>query len=361
MNQYMLGVTQAAQAWTDSFDSTAVGHSMVELAVQDAFDTEPPTTLSLAELVCDDLRHLLVCDAAARSGSGAVPLRRSDLTEGDQVRYAATRLEMLTNRRGYVQVDLGWPKHAADALAEARTAAGALSAIVASVSDTVLDRLGAGALVALGSMDAPRAVPDQQAVHTEYSRKARRAVELLNEAHSVLAALAGDVAGLTPAALTQVPSREDGPTLHAEAVLEIEMPYGRGTSRVHVRVFRPANAKPVVLIGSMTDNHGPSVTNAVEEIAATVAEVMLNGTAHDSVHWIQFYGPGNYDPHGLYEQVFFATPFTDPGWGGIKHAGVEKLAGGQVRPWHAQDHTLVGLTAHGVQVIRPVFRRRRRP
>jgi hypothetical protein len=44
--------------------------------------------------------------------------------------------------------------------------------------------------------------------------------------------------------------------------------------RYHVRVFRPKDAKPVMLLGNRGDSRSTSITNSVEEIAATVAGVL---------------------------------------------------------------------------------------
>jgi hypothetical protein len=54
-------------------------------------------------------------------------------------------------------------------------------------------------------------------------------------------------------------------------VLAYGLPAGSRDARCHLRIFESPGEMPVVIIGQFEDNPGPSVVNAVEEIASLVA------------------------------------------------------------------------------------------
>uniref|UniRef100_UPI003F497D93 hypothetical protein n=1 Tax=Amycolatopsis sp. CA-096443 TaxID=3239919 RepID=UPI003F497D93 len=362
MSEYMREASAAVRAWIDSFDAAGAGIPMVDLTLRDRYEKTEPVTVELRELTSDDFRYLLECDAASRAGSGPVEHHGRSVEPGDVLRYAAGRLEMLTNSRGFSHdINLRWPSNAADVLAETSRASGALAELVELAATGVLDDLRKGALVALSPADGPHVVPDQAAVAADYTEAANAMIELLREVTTELEKLSGAVGQLQHTSTAIGTTEADGPTLVAEAVLEYKLPGMSNTGRFHVRVFHPADAKPLVLLGDMADNHSTSVTNSVEEIAATVAEELLDGAAWDSVAWVQFYAPGRYAAvsTGMTQLIEFAGPFEGPVWRGIGHDRLEELAGGPVKTWHAKDHTLTTLTARGVSVLRPETRTRR--
>jgi hypothetical protein len=57
----------------------------------------------------------------------------------------------------------------------------------------------------------------------------------------------------------------------------------RGAVCRRVTSTRPSGAVPVVVIGQLADGQFDSIINQAEELAAIVAEVLLDGAAYDSV------------------------------------------------------------------------------
>ncbi|MEU3627857.1 hypothetical protein BS329_40160 [Amycolatopsis coloradensis] len=359
MSEYMREASAALRSWIDSFDAAGTGIPMVDLVLRDRYDEQEPLTVQLAELTSDDFRYLLEYDAAARAGTGPVEHHGHSVEPGDDLRYAAARLEMLTNSRSMsYKVDLRRPGNAASVLAETSRACDALAGMVEHATGGVLDDLRGGALVALSHADGPHIVPDQAETAEDYGTAAGAMVDLLREATAELAKLADAIGQLqhTSTAIGATPA--DGPTLATEVVLEHKTAGAVNTGRYHVRVYRPENAKPVVLIGDMDDNHSASITNCVEQVAATIAEELLGGAAWDSVTWVQFYAPGRFaaPTTGLIQLVDFTGPFAGPVWRGIGHDRLEELAGGPVKSWHAKDHNVTALAKHGAAVLRPKSR-----
>jgi hypothetical protein len=268
MSDYMRELSTAAQAWSDSFDQGSAGIEMVDLVLEDHYDEEPRLALPLRELVSTELRYLLAVDAAARTASRPVARGRHSPEDGEVLRYAATRLELLTNGGGELAaegVDQGWPGPAADVLAEAVRASEALAGLITYAVGRVTTNLSEGGLVALPGEGA-KSMPNQAAVAEEHMSSAVDIAAQLDRASSQILALSSAIARLqhtgTAAALGAKP--DDGPTLDTEAVLEYRLPGKSNTARFHVRVFRPTVGQPVVILGDMADNHSDSITNSVE-------------------------------------------------------------------------------------------------
>ncbi|MGY4770350.1 hypothetical protein ACXC9Q_25845 (plasmid) [Kribbella sp. CWNU-51] len=329
MNDYMREVSSAARAWSDSFDQGSAGMNVTDLVVRDPYDEEPPLELQLRELVSSELRYVLRADAAARAGADPVTRDSHYAAEpdaGEELRHAATRLDQLTNSGEFLLsgIDRGWPADAAAALHEASRVSELLADLVTSAVGPVTDNLSQGSVVALPAAGA-KDVPNQAAVAANHRGAAETIAGLLGEAATKLQELSGQIAQLQHTT-TAVPgaSQHDGPTLHSEVVLEWRMPDKFNESRFHIRVFRPAGELPVVVMGDMGDNHSQSITNAVEEVAAVVAEELLDGAAHDAFRWVQLYPPGQF--HGLDSEsgqiraVRFERPYGAPKWRYRTHA-----------------------------------------
>lgn len=372
----MREVSSAARTWAGSFDEGIVGMKMTDLVVRDPYGEEPELTLPLRELVCSELRYVLRADAAARAG--ASPATRNyhfvedadhdepgDPDTGEELRHAAARLDQLTSTaelygRGLYR---GWPPEAANALQEASRVSALLADLVSHITEPVTENLRKGSVVALPAAGATD-IPNQAAAAAAHSAAAEKIAGLLEDAGAKLHELSGQIGQLqhTTSAYPGA-SQHDGPTLDTEAVLDWRMQGCANQSRFHVRVFRPAGELPVVVMGQMGDNHSQSITNAVEEVAAVVAELLLGGAAHDTVRWVQLYPPGRFGgPHseaGLIQAVRFDEPYGSPRWGHRTHDELEELAGGAVRSWHSSDYTIPAMTQRGIPVLHPETKRYR--
>jgi hypothetical protein len=113
-----------------------------------------------------------------------------------------------------------------------------------------------------------------------------------------------------------------------------------------------------VVVGQLAGSTSDSITNQAEELAATVAQVLLDGAAHDSVIWVLAYPDGLFgSSRGNTQVVRFRAPFADPTWEFIDHEQLEALAGGPVKRWHTNDYTIARRTAAWVRVLTPDNRR----
>jgi hypothetical protein len=110
-------------------------------------------------------------------------------------------------------------------------------------------------------------------------------------------------------------------------------------------------------MGDLADNHSQSITNVVEEVAATVADHLLDGAAHDSVRWIQVYPPGQFpgpaSESGVIEAVSFEAPYGRPRWRQHTQEELERFAGGAVRSWHSSDYTVPDMIRRGIPILHP--------
>lgn len=362
MTDYMGEVAAALGSWLNSQDLGSAGVRMVDLHLSDRYGGHPTMDVELQELTSDNLRYLLAVDAAARADGDPVAHHRDVVEPGDELRFAAARLEMLTNPLGFAhEADLGWPETAAAVLTEIARASAALGQLVEQGSEKILTGLRRGALVALPAGDGPREVPNQAAVADAQARLAESGAALLRQMTSTVSALAEQVAALRVTSTATGEGAADGPTLVQEAVLQFRLLGMFNEGRYHVRVFQPPNQKPVVVIGQLADNQSDSITNQAEELAATVAEVLLDDAPHDAVTWVLAYPDGLFGGagHGEVETVSFGSSFAAPHWGHIDHDRLEALAGGAVKRWHASDYTVTRLAAAGVRVLAPDTRRRR--
>jgi hypothetical protein len=189
------------------------------------------------------------------------------------------------------------------------------------------------------------ALPNQSEAAAGHRQAAETIAGLLADAAAKLQDLSGQIAQLQHTT-TAVPGgdQDDGPTLDTEAVLEWRMPGYSNECRFHIRVFRPAGELPVVVMGQMGDHRSQSIMNCVEEVAAVVAELLLDGAAHDTIRWVQLFPPGQVDgprsEAGLIQTVVFGKPYGSPDWSFTTHDQLEEVAGGPVRRWHSSDYTL---------------------
>lgn len=362
MTDYMGELTGALASWLNSQDLGSAGVRMVTLHLRDPHGEHVAMDVELQELTADDLRYLLEVDAMARADGDPVAHHRDVVEPGDELRFAAARLEMLTNPLGVVgEPDLGWPATAAAALTEIARASAALEQLVEQSTEKIVKGLRGGALVALPHGDGPREVPNQTAVADTQARLAQSTTALLRQTTTTVSALAEQVAALQLTSTAAADGATDGPTLLEEVVLQFRLLGMFNDGRYHVRVFQPPNEKPVVVIGQLADNQSDSITNQAEELAATVAEVLLDNAPHDTVTWVLAYPDGLFGgtARGDVEAVRFGTPFANPEWDHINHDKLEALTGGPVKRWHASNYTAPRLAAAGMRVLTPDTRRRR--
>uniref|UniRef100_UPI003F4918A2 hypothetical protein n=1 Tax=Amycolatopsis sp. CA-096443 TaxID=3239919 RepID=UPI003F4918A2 len=362
MTDYMGELAAALGSWLNSQDLGSAGVRMVDLHVSDRCGEHPAMDVQLQELTCDNLRYVLEVDAAARADGDPVAHHRDVVEPGDELRFAAARLEQLTNPLGFAHdADLGWPATAAAVLTEIARASAALEQLVELGTEKILKGLRGGALVALPWGAGPREVPNQATVADTQARLAESAAALLRQTAATAGALAEQVAALQVTSTAAGDGAADGPTLAGEAVLQVRLPGKFNEGRYHVRVFQPPNQKPVVVIGQLADNQSGSITNQAEELAATVAETLLDGAASDAVTWVLAYPDGLFGGTGRgdIEAVRFTKPFAEPEWEFPDHDRLEALAGGPVKRWHASTYTVGHLAAAGVRVLTPDSRRRR--
>lgn len=277
-----------------------------------------------AEVVREELQYVLGADAAARAGGAPVAREYGACPDaGESLRHAAARLDQLTSISELSSggVERGWPGDAASALREASRVGELLAKVVAAASGPVLDKLEQGGLV------APGGVRDQRGMVEEIA-------ELLGEAASRLEELSGRIGSLRLA----VDAGNDGPTLDGEGVLRWRMPGAPSEGRFHLRVFRPLEGVPVVVIGDMGDDRSQSITTVVGEVASVVAERWLGGASLDSYRWILVEPPGKFSDteRGVIQRVWFEAPYGRRQ--DYTHAELEELVGGAVRRWHSSEY-----------------------
>ena len=366
VNDYMREVKLAARVWVDSFDQGSAGMNVADLVLRDPYDAETTLELQLRELVSSELRYVLCTDASSRAGGDPVTRDHhygAKPDAGEELRHAAARLDQLTSISELSSggVDRGWPADAATALHEASRVSELLAELVRYATGPVLDNLDRGIVVALPTAGA-KDVQNQPAVAAYHRGAAETIAGLLGEASAKLEELSEQIAHLQNAT-NAVPgaSQLDGPTLDTEVVLAWRMPGMVNESRFHIRVFRPSDELPVVVMGNMGDNHSQSITNAAAEVAAVVAEELLGGAAHDSVRWVQVHPPGQFlgpnSESGMIQAVRFEQPYRRPRWRHQTHDELEELVGGAVRIWHSSDYTVPVMTERGIPILHPDTKR----
>lgn len=369
MRSYAQRVARKLQAWADTQDPTVAEAVVGHIEVHDAYDRFEPVRVDLRELSAEELRYLFGTEAAARTGTGALA-RRRDVEPADQLRYAAARIGYLLDQADVGPGDLRWPHNTAALLQALQQVAETSSELVGEATDASVHELAAGHIVP-GETTGPDS-PVRSDVIEQFESIRHTAAEQLAEAARNLEQLGGLVDGLRRS-LGPV-TTADGPTLVDEAVLEYKvLPFMSGVGRYHVRIFKPGeDAKPLVVIGDLSDNKSTSVMNSVEEIAAAAAETLLEEADCHTVEWVQlvpaemFPTPSTTDVVLAYERerrekielVRFGEPFGSPDFRPIDRAILEELAGGPVRFWHASNYTSTELVSSGVRIIRPETRSR---
>lgn len=356
MSNYMAELSAALNAWLTSQDRGSAGVRMVDLQLRDHYDEQPPVEVELQELTADNLRYVLAVDAAAAQPDGVPTAHHHDEVEaGDELRFAAARLERLTNPFGFIrESDLGWPSTAAAVLTEIARASSALQTLVGEGTEKIIQGLRRGSLVALPHGDGPRSIPDQAAIANDQAQLAAAAADLLGQASAAVTALAEQVAALRVTSTATGEGAVDGSTLVQEAILLITLRGSFNEGRYHARVFQPRQGNRLVLISQLADNHSGSITNRVEILAKTIAAAMLDGAASEEVNWALVYPDGLFgESRGTLQEVRFNGLFTRPGFGGLTQDRLETLAGGPVKRWHTSNYTLPLLTGAGVPVLTP--------
>ena len=136
-----------------------------------------------------------------------------------------------------------------------------------------------------------------------------------------------------------------------------------GRSSVHVRIWKPVEQglRPVVVLGNLDDNRGPSVTNAIDLAATTVAADLL-GPDGLNADWYEYWPAAPHDTH-----VFSAVTFDvhrvrarlligrgghiervgrrvggtleDPKWSDVQRRRLEDLVGEHVEVYPAGVYT----------------------
>ncbi|RKT86349.1 hypothetical protein SAMN05421805_102245 [Saccharopolyspora antimicrobica] len=368
MRNYAQRVAKKLQAWADTQDPTVAEVIVGHVEIHDAHDRFKPVRVDLRELSAEQLRYMFGAEAAARTGSGAIK-RSYEVDSADQLRYAAARIGCLLDHSGLGPGDLRWPCNASSLVRALQLGAAASSELVREATETTGRELAAGRTV-LTEAAAPGSPRQADAIKQFESLRDTAAQHLADAARNL------EQLGALTDALERPPgpaATEDGATLVDEAVLEYKvLPFMSGIGRYHIRVFKPDDAKPLVVIGDLSDNQSTSVMNSVEEIAAAAAESLLNGAECHAAEWAQlvpaelFPSPSNTDVVPAYERertekielVRFGEPFGSPDFRPIDRGRLEELAGGPVRSWHASNYTSAELVRSGARIIRPETRSR---
>lgn len=369
MRNYAQKVARKLKSWSDTQDPTVAEVIVGHIEVHDAYDRFEPVRVDLRELSAEELRYLFGTEAAARTGSGAI-VRNWSIEPTDQLRYATARIGYLLDHARPGPGDLRWPNNTSMLLQALQQVAEASSELVGEATDTTWHELVAGRTVPRKA--TPPDPPMQADIIKQFESIRHTATQQLAEAARNLEQLSALVDGLERS-LGPV-TTDDGATLVDEAVLEYKvLPFMSGIGRYHVRIFKPGeDAKPLVVIGDLSDNQSASVMNNVEEIAAATSETLLEEIDCHAAEWAQlvpaeiFPTPPTTDVVPPYERergekvelVHFGEPFGSPDFRPIDHAMLEELAGGPVRFWHASNYTSTELVRSGVRVIRPETRSR---
>lgn len=100
-----------------------------------------------------------------------------------------------------------------------------------------------------------------------------------------------------------------------------------------VQLFRPEGVPPVFVATEMTNNHGPSITNAAEK-AFMEACVQFNVLPEQAI-WIEHYPTDGSHPEDTFDLVHFTldqdgTP-QSPQWSPLGLAETIKMTGGTVQ------------------------------
>jgi hypothetical protein len=89
---------------------------------------------------------------------------------------------------------------------------------------------------------------------------------------------------------------------------------GFGSSTGVSHVVRSMNGRPRVLVGDPEDNPGTSVTNALERVAATVSEYLLDGRTDFDLYEFVPQGPLGDGPTFFRIDWKGGKPFSMPTW-----------------------------------------------
>ncbi|MFG1996079.1 hypothetical protein ACGFJ7_39500 [Actinoplanes sp. NPDC048988] len=300
----------------------AAGHGVraevdvAELAVR---DSQIDRAVHLYETAADELTTLIELDTAARLGH-----RRPDMTTADELVLAALRIRRLV---AGIEPWRGGKPHPRvrhrlrAALRRLQTAAGAIAA------------------------DEAGLLLDHPAVAEAY--------QALDEV------LPGIEWPVPPTAGPPVPPTRDAVTL-ADQFLLIFRP-GDYACAVHLRLFRPAGRKPVVLIGELADYHAPGL---LEDPGAYLAELRerVPLIAAESPEWAH-YLPAEYAAYserhetrldleraaGDADSVRLVS--ADLSLAELSLEALAEMVGGPVRRWHAADYSAAVLTGLGVRTV----------
>ena len=207
------------------------------------------------------------------------------------------------------------------------------------------------------------------------SRLAGTLRRLLSAAEEVVAeygvawSASSATAELTSRERASLPPRATVPAVHDSATLADQFLLtcvpGRFAIAVHVRVFRPAERPPVVVVGELTDYHSPGL---IEEPDAYLADLRgrLPELAEERPRWIHFlpaeyliFSRRNLDTFDAEYEAVRAAEVREIHLDGdtvrelrpMTPAQLDALVDGSVRRWHGADYHAAGLTAWGVRTV----------
>lgn len=161
-----------------------------------------------------------------------------------------------------------------------------------------------------------------------------------------------------------LPPTRDAPTL-ADQFLLVCRP-GKYGCQVHIRLYRPADRPPVVVIGELIDYHSPGL---VEEPGRFIDEMRrrMPLIAQAAPHWVH-YLPAEYadfsERHRIHleqeaaagaadsvRQVRLTSEQRVDSIIDLSVAELEGMIGGSIRRWHAADYNSATLVALGVRTV----------
>ncbi|WP_306211955.1 hypothetical protein [Actinoplanes sp. RD1] len=299
--------------WGNSFGGSAE-IPLLRIGLQYAGDNgKAAHSVVLYEQAASELSHLLDLDSRARLGHLPAPTDLMDLLV-----HAALRLRHLENQRGHNAE----PEH---------------PRLQARIAGTLRQLLQAAEAL-LTEHDAPSSLGPSITALSDRERAA------------------------LPAAPYNLPGRES-PTLADQFLLTV-LP-GRYTSTVHVRIYRPADRPPVVVLGELTDYHSPGFVESPAKFFDDVRDRLPALVAEDPA-WVHAL-PTDYVAftqrhmsrvgaelgelrQGLIRLVVNEAP------GSVKlrlltRAELHSMADGPVRQWHAADYNAGTLTGWGVRTV----------